>query len=240
MPAMSTNTSPRDPRLLALTGGLIVSCQAPLGSPLRSPAIMLAMAQPAAAGGAVAVRANGPDDVAAMIDTLDIPVLGLYKVEYPESPVFITPTAAEVDVMLGTGCEMIALDATDRPRPNGASLPALTRRIHDAGSLGFGDLAATDDLEPALDAGVDAVGTTLSGYTASQAVPSTPDFDFVRTLAQRSPVPVFAEGRYATPDEVRFARQLGADFVVVGTAITEPIALTKRFAAAMQPEQLNQ
>lgn len=233
---MTSETSRRDPRLAALEGGLVVSCQAPPGSPLRSPRIMLAMAQGAAIGGAVAVRANGPDDVAPMIEALDIPVLGLFKVEYPDSPVFITPTMVEVDAMLSTGCELIALDATARPRPADATLADLVGRIHDAGALAFGDLASLDDLAPALEAGIDAVGTTLSGYTSSQPPPPTPDFDLVSIFAERSPVPVFAEGRYATPDDVRRARQLGADFVVVGTAITEPMALTRRFAAAVTPE----
>lgn len=225
-----------DPRIAALAGGLVVSCQAPAGSPLRSPEIMLAMAEAAAIGGAVAIRANGPDHVGPMVVALDIPVLGLHKVEYPGSPVFITPTLAEIDALLGTGCEMVALDATDRPRPGGAALPDLVRRIHDAGALAFGDLATVGDLEPAIAAGIDAVGTTLSGYTTGRQVPVEPDFELVARFAERSTVPVFAEGRYATPADVRRALDLGASFVVVGTAITEPLALTRRFVGATREQ----
>ena len=234
---MSTSAHATDPRLSALAGGLVVSCQAPVGSPLRSPAIMLAMAQAAEAGGATGIRANGPDDVSLMVDTLDIPVLGLSKVAYPDSPVFITPTLAEVEALLATGCRMIALDTTNRPRPRGASLPDLVRHIHDAGALAFGDMATEDDLEPTLAAGIDAVGTTLSGYTTDQPVPEAPDLALVRHFADRATVPVFAEGRYATPEDVLEARLNGADFVVVGTAITEPIALTRRFVSAFRPGQ---
>ncbi len=231
---MASQAPKIDPRLAALAGGLVVSCQAPEGSPLRTPDIMLAMAQAAVSGGAVAIRANGPDHVGPMVAALDVPVLGLHKVEYPDSPVFITPTLAEVDALLAIGCRLVALDATNRPRPGGATLAALVRRIHEAGALAFGDLATVDDLEPALAAGIDAVGTTLSGYTTGQPVPVAPDLDLVTRFAERSTVPVFAEGRYATPADVRRALDAGADFVVVGTAITEPIALTRRFAAALR------
>jgi N-acylglucosamine-6-phosphate 2-epimerase len=108
------------------------------------------------------------------------------------------------------------------------------RRIHDAGALAFGDLATIDDLEPALAAGIDAVGTTLSGYTTGGPVPQDPDFELLAHLLERSTVPVFAEGRYSTPGEARRALEMGADMVIVGTAITEPIALTKRFAGALR------
>lgn len=233
---MAFDRTPRDPRLTALRGGLVVSCQAPEGSPLRVPEIMLAMARAAEAGGAVGIRANGPGHVGPMVAALDLPVLGLHKVDYPDSPVYITPTAAEVDGLLDTGCQLIALDATDRPRPGGATLPDLVRSIHDAGGLAFGDLATFDDLAPAIAAGIDAVGTTLSGYTSGAPAQAGPDFELLMLLAEHATVPVFAEGRYATPDEARRARELGADFVVVGTAITEPIALTRRFAAALREE----
>jgi N-acylglucosamine-6-phosphate 2-epimerase len=195
---------------------------------------MLAMARAAVAGGAVGIRANGPEDVAAMVEALDVPVMGLHKVVYPDSPVFITPTATEVDALLATGCELIALDATDRPRPGGVALADLVQRIHEGGALACGDLATVDDLALALQAGIDAVGTTLSGYTNGQPAPSEPDFALLEALVERSTVPVFAEGRYATPDQARRAMELGAAFVVVGTAITEPVALTRRFADAVE------
>jgi N-acylglucosamine-6-phosphate 2-epimerase len=201
---------------------------------------MLAMARAAVAGGAVGIRANGPDDVRLMVESLDVPVMGLFKVDYPDAPVFITPTFAEIDALLSTGCRMIALDATDRPRPGGASLPDLVQRIHDGGALAIGDLATIEDLDPAVAAGIDAVGTTLSGYTSGAPVPAHPDFELLALLVKRAPVPVFAEGRYATPDEARRARELGADFVVVGTAITEPIALTRRFAGVMRATRAGQ
>src|SRR5690606_26711741 len=102
-----------------MCGGLVVSCQAPPGSPLRAPAIMAAMAQAAEAGGASGIRANGPDDIRAILGTVSLPVLGLHKVDYPDSPVYITPTIAEVEGLLETGCTLIALDATARPRPGG-------------------------------------------------------------------------------------------------------------------------
>lgn len=214
-----------------MCGGLVVSCQAPPGSPLRAPAIMAAMAQAAEAGGASGIRANGPDDIRAILGTVSLPVLGLHKVDYPDSPVYITPTIAEVEGLLETGCTLIALDATARPRPGGVGLRDLVERIHDAGALAFGDIAGPDDIVGALEAGVDAIGTTLSGYTTSAPPPPGPDLDLVRTLVARTTVPVYAEGRYRTAEQIAVARDLGASFVVVGGAITDPVALTRTLAA---------
>ncbi len=220
-------------QLAHIDGGLVVSCQAPPGSPLRSPAIMTAMALAAEAGGAAGIRANGPDDIAAIMNAVALPVIGLNKVDYPGSPVYITPTIADIDPLLAAGCRLIALDATDRPRPDGVSLRSLVDHIHAAGGLALGDIATAEDIDQALAAGVDAIGTTLSGYTVATSVPADPDLALVAELAGRSPVPVYAEGRYATPVKAARAREHGASFVVIGGAITDPVALTRRFAASM-------
>src|SRR5690606_6857115 len=99
------------------------------------------------------------------------------------------------------------------------------------GALAFGDIAGPDDIVGALEAGVDAIGTTLSGYTTSAPPPPGPDLDLVRTLVARTTVPVYAEGRYRTAEQIAVARDLGASFVVVGGAITDPVALTRTLGA---------
>ena len=220
-----------DTALRRMCGGLVVSCQAPPGSPLRSPSIMVAMARAAEAGGASGIRANGPADVAAILDSVRLPVLGLNKVDYPDSPVYITPTIADIDSLLETGCRLIALDATDRPRPGETTLRDLVEHIHAAGALAFGDIASQSDIDGALEAGVDAIGTTLSGYTGATLPPAEPDLALVRDLVARATIPVYAEGRYRTVEQVAAATDLGASFVVVGGAITDPVALTRSLAA---------
>lgn len=228
---MNRSTLLPDAALRRMLNGLVVSCQAPPGSPLRSPHIMAAMAQAADQGGATGIRANGPADVEAIQQSVSIPVLGLHKVVYPDSPVYITPTTNEIDQLLEADCRLIALDATDRQRPGGAELRDLVQHIHRAGALAFGDIATADDISVAIEAGVDAIGSTLSGYTGDAPPPSGPDFDLVREMASRVSIPIYAEGRYSTPEQVATARELGASLVVVGTAITNVTAITRTMAA---------
>ena len=226
--------APRDTRELldSLRGGVIVSCQARPGNPLHGPDLMAIMARAAELGGARALRVNGPDDIAAVQRATDLPVMGIKKEDHDDSPVMITPTVASVRAVLATGAPIVALDGTNRLRPGGETLAASVREIHRANALAFADLATREDLRHATSAGVDAVGTTLSGYTAESPKSDEPDFDLLEWLVKHSPVPVFAEGRIWTPEHVTRAFALGASFVVIGTAITNPMAITSRFVAA--------
>jgi N-acylglucosamine-6-phosphate 2-epimerase len=193
---------------------------------------MALMARAAELGGARALRVNGPADVKAALEAISLPVMAIYKVEHPGSQVMITPTVDTARALLDAGADVVALDATNRPRPNGERLHDLVAAIHQAGAVAMGDLSSRDDLEGALAADIDAVGTTLSGYTGGP-VPDDPDFDLLAWLVKSSPVPVFAEGRFWTPEQVVQAFELGASFVVVGTAITNPMAITSRFQRAI-------
>lgn len=219
--------------LEGLQGGLVVSCQARPGNPLRGASPMAMMAQAAELGGARALRIDGPADVAAVIAVTTLPVMAIHKVEHPNSRVFITPTVDSAREVLEAGAKIVALDATDRRRPNDEALGDIVSAIHGAGAVAMGDLASIDDLPHALAADIDAVGTTLSGYSGDGPVPEEPDFALLARLVRDSPVPVFAEGRYWSPDQVTRAFDLGASFVVVGTAITNPMAITSRFVHAI-------
>lgn len=223
------------PALARLSGGLVVSCQARPDNPLHGPAFMAAMARAAAAGGAVGVRIDGPDDVRAVRAAVTLPIVGLYKRPTGGSPVVITPTFADAAAVAAAGADIIALDGTGRPRPDGVALETLIGRIH--AELGRPVLADVGDLADglaAVAAGADAVATTLSGYLdAAQPPPEEPDLDLVEALARRLQVPVIAEGRIRTPQEARMAMARGAFAVVVGTAITNPREITRRFVAAL-------
>jgi N-acylglucosamine-6-phosphate 2-epimerase len=225
-------TSPPESLLAQLRHGIIVSCQAPPGNPMRGSDIVARMAIAATHGGACAIRVNGLEDTAAVMAATSLPCLALYKVDYPDSDVRITPTLADTRALVGTGAPMIALDATDRPRPHGELLADSVAEIHAAGALAFGDCARPQDLAGAIAAGCDAIGTTLAGYTAeTQTDATTPDLETLAWFVAHSPVPVYAEGRFWHPAQVAEALAIGAHCVVVGTAITNPMKTTAYFIA---------
>jgi N-acylglucosamine-6-phosphate 2-epimerase len=213
--------------LEALRGGLVVSVQAPDGSPLAEPSHLVAMARAASLGGAAGIRAV---EVAAVKEAVALPVIGLRKRRVEDSEVYITPSLEDARAVAAAGADIVAVDATLRPRPDGVPLAGLVEQ------LAVPVLADVDCFEAgvaAREAGAAAVATTLAGYTGAGAPASAgPDLDLVEALASALDCPVFAEGRIATPDQARAAFDVGAFAVVVGTAITDPVALTRGFAAA--------
>jgi N-acylglucosamine-6-phosphate 2-epimerase len=219
--------------LAALRGGLVVSCQAPPGSPLAETVHMVAFARAAAVGGACGVRAEGVDDIAAIKRAVELPLIGLRKRRVPDSEVYITPELEDARAVAGAGADIVAVDATLRPRPgpldSESLLGELTREL-DAPVLA--DIDCVDAAMAARAAGAAAVATTLSGYTGGGDVPEGPDLELVAQLAAELDCPVLAEGRYASADLVREAFEAGAWAVVVGAAITDPVSLTRRFSAA--------
>ena len=221
-----------------MRGGLVVSVQAPPGSPLASPETMSAIARAAELGGAAGIRAAGPADVRAIKDAVAVPVIGLLKRDVPGSPVRITPSLGDARAVAGAGADVVAVDATLRPRSGGMTTRDFVAAL--AGELEQPLLADVDSVGAAIAAraaGADAVATTLSGYTGDGPVPDKPDLELVRRLADELDCPVLAEGRYSTPDDVSAALDAGAFAVVVGTAITDPLALTRRFAAGTAPRR---
>ncbi len=223
--------------LRQLTGGLVVSCQAREDNPLHGPGPMALMARSAELGGAVGIRANGAGDIAAIREAVSVPILGINKQVAADGSVFITPTAESAIEIIQAGARLVALDGTVRPRPGGESLASVVEAIHAAGALALADVATIDDADYSVSAGADAVGTTLSGYTDDSPRQDGPDFELLAALVARQSLPVFAEGRIWTPEQARRALDLGAAFVVVGTAITNPMATTARFVSIMTTDQ---
>lgn len=226
------------PVLRLLQGGLIVSCQADPGDPLYGPVHMVAMARAALQGGAVAIRANGPVDITAIRQAVPLPVIGLLKRRYPNSPVYITPTMEEVRAVAAAGAEILAVELTDQPRPDQLSNAAFIRQIRAAfpDLLIMADIATEAEGLAAADLGVDLVSTTLSGYTPYSSQLAGPDLDLVGRLATTLSLPVVAEGRISTPAECQQAIARGAFAVVVGTAITRPQTVTGWFAQALRSQ----
>lgn len=223
----------------AIKSGLVVSCQAAPDSPLYGPRFMTAMAQAAALAGAVGIRAEGAADIAAVRAGAGLPIIGIRKTgRSADGGVFITPTYADAELVATAGASIVATDGTPRPRPDGQSLATLIKRIHD--QLGVPVMADVDSVEAgqyAYQSGADLLASTLSGYTGPGAVPDGPDIELVAALTRATPLPVVAEGRMRVPDDVRAAFEAGAFAVVVGTAITDPLAITRRFMSAVDKPQ---
>ncbi|MGL4723369.1 MAG: N-acetylmannosamine-6-phosphate 2-epimerase [Scandinavium sp.] len=221
-----------------LKGKLIVSCQALEHEPLHSPFIMSRMAVAAEEGGAEGIRANSVVDIAAIRQQVSLPVIGIIKRDYPDSNVFITATLKEVDELMGVGPEIIALDATARPRPDGQTLADLVAQIRARypSLLLMADISTVEEAVTAQALGFDCVGTTLYGYTAETAGHTLPENDcaFLREVLAAVTVPVVAEGNVETPELAARCLSLGAHTVVVGGAITRPQQITARFAAAIK------
>ena len=218
----------------AVKGRLIVSCQALPDEPLHSPFIMGRMALAAKEGGAVAIRAQSGADIREIKKVTGLPIIGLVKQSYEDSPIYITPTMAEVEDLLATGCEMIALDMTDRPRPAGETAATLVARIHEAGRLVLADISTYEEGVAAETLKADAVSTTLSGYTPYSPQLSGPDVELVERLSHTLSVPVFAEGRINVPEDIPRVMAAGAYAPIVGSAITRPQLITAKFAEKLR------
>ncbi|KWX25533.1 N-acetylmannosamine-6-phosphate 2-epimerase [Mycolicibacterium wolinskyi] len=217
----------------ALAGGLIVSCQAYPGEPLRQPDTMARMADAVVAGGAVSIRAQGVDDISTIKSRTTVPLIGLWK--EGTDGVFITPTLRHATAVREAGADIVALDGTRRARPDGLTLTATITRLRDsAPTVVMADCASLDDALAARDAGADIIGTTLAGYTDYRPMTDGPDLDLLAQLVSRLPdVPIIAEGRVHTPAQARAALDTGAYAVVVGTAITHPTTITGWFRQAL-------
>ncbi|MFD2044536.1 N-acetylmannosamine-6-phosphate 2-epimerase [Ornithinibacillus salinisoli] len=217
-----------------IKGKLIVSCQALEDEPLHGPHIMARMAMAADVGGAVAIRANGSDDISAIKHATKLPIIGLVKRVYENSHVYITPTKKEVDELLDVGVDVIALDATNRKRPNGDSLEEIIRYVKEKEQLILADISTVEEGLHALHLGADFISTTLSGYTdyTVREQPG-PDVELVEKLVHATDAPIFAEGRIECPNDAKRMIQKGAHTVVVGSAITRPQHITKVFVDGM-------
>ena len=222
--------------LSSVKGKLIVSCQALENEPLYGSDVMAKMAVAAVQGGAVAIRANTPQDIAAIKKQVNVPVIGLYKKDYSDSEIYITPTIHEVREIAEAGADMIAFDATLRLRPNGHTLESFVNEI----KAEFPDLLLMADISTleegifAEQIGIDVISTTLSGYTPYSPPVEGYNFELLEALLQKVSIPVISEGRVKTPSEAAACIEKGAYSVVVGSAITRPQLITKDFAELVE------
>ncbi|MCP1223368.1 N-acetylmannosamine-6-phosphate 2-epimerase [Sebaldella sp. S0638] len=217
-----------------LKKNLIVSCQALEDEPLHSSFIMGRMALAAKEGGASGIRANTAEDITEIKKIVDLPVIGIIKKEYPDSNVYITPTMDEIDALVQSGAEIIALDATLRMRPKETELNDFFKKVKEKypKQMFMADIATTEEAENAEKLGFDFVGTTLHGYTENTKDQNIADddFKFLKDVMASVSVPVIAEGKIDTPEKAKRVLELGVFCVVVGGAITRPQLITKTFS----------
>lgn len=212
------------PTAEVLNKGLIVSVQAPLGSPMRDPDVIAAMAETSLRNGAIGVRLESPEHIGAVRRRCpEALIIGLWKCTFPHSSVYITPSWREIQAVWSAGADVIALDATERVRPEGQLLADLVQRARQ--ELRATLMADVDSVQNGLNAaalGCDWIGTTLYGYTETTSESTPPGLELLPDLRRglESSVRLICEGGIASPGIARSALDAGADNVVVGTAIT--------------------
>ena len=219
----------------SIRGKLIVSCQANEDdNPFNSPEGMVLMAKAACAGGCGGFRANYPENVRAIKESYpDMPMMGIWKVATEGFDVYITPTMREVETLREIGSEIIAIDGTDRLNCNHQKAYDFIREVKEKypDQLIMADIATINDARLSVAAGADIISTTMSGYTEESLdrYPLGPDYDLIRQIRKEFPnVFINAEGRISTKEETKKAFECGADTVVIGTAITNPMLVTRK------------
>ena len=216
-----------------LAGKLIVSCQAPEGSPLRDPRVIARMAQAAIMAGAAGIRADGPENIVAIREFVRAPIIGIAKLDHEDGRILITPSFDAARQLTAAGAGLIALDCTARGQKFGA-LNRVARIKRELGVPVLADVATVAEALAAVSAGADFILTTLRGYTPETQHIRCFDFQFLRDVIGAVAVPVIAEGRIRTPDEAAAALDEGAFAVIVGSAITRPDEVARRFCLAIR------
>jgi len=219
-----------------LKHGLIVSCQAEGDSPFNSPVGVTMFAKSAITGGAVGIRSEGIEKTKMILESVNVPVIGLIKSKFEDGSVRITGSFSDVDDLSAIGCPIIAIDGTFRKR-DGLSGPEFIRRIKTQfNALIMADIANEDEAMECEQSGADLISTTLNGYTPETKKDKiySPNFELVKSLSQKIKKPVIAEGRINSPEAAKKMIELGAFAVVVGTAITRPQIITSWYVDAIK------
>lgn len=222
-----------------IKGGLIVSCQALEDEPLYDSYIMGRMAYAAFEGGAAGIRANTVKDIKEIKKTVDLPIIGIIKRVYENSEVYITPTIKEVEELINEGVDIIAVDATNRIRPDGKSFKEFFTKIRTEypQQLFMADTSCFDEGKLAFELGCDLIGTTMCSYTPYTKCESIPAYNLIKRYNVELGAKVIAEGGIWYPEQLKEVYENGAFSAVVGTAITRPRDITKRFVNALPKDE---
>jgi N-acylglucosamine-6-phosphate 2-epimerase len=222
------------PQLDALHRGIIVSCQEAPNSPLNSPDIIAAMAKAAEIGGAVGLRVDRPENIAAVRMISKLPIIGIYKIHLPDTEVYITPTLSAAEAVIAAGADLVALDATGRQRGGKATFAEITGRIHEKYAIPvMADIGTTAQGIRAWKDGADLIATTMATSNPYGKPEDGPAVHILKELVQAVDRPVIVEGQIWTVENVHACFSAGAFAVVIGSAITAPELITRRFIKAI-------
>jgi N-acylglucosamine-6-phosphate 2-epimerase len=219
---------------------IIVSVQAANDEPLYKEECIIAMMHSVVIGGAGGLRVAGVRDVKNAKKLFDIPVIGITKPDkLPQNwqeVVYITPSIEDAKSLIDAGADIIAFDGTLRKRENTSS--EIIKYIKSFNRIAMADIATFEEGLQCEKLGADILSTTLSGYTKESLTDSDePDFDLLEKLVKNTKLPVILEGKIWEPRQVQKAFELGAHSVVIGSAITRPQLITKRFVHSSEVKQ---
>lgn len=222
--------------------GLIVSCYADysINPYMDNSEAVACMAKSCVAGGASAIRSNLAH-IKAIRAVVDVPLIGIQKIYKGDDPLHssfrITPTMKEVDELVEAGVDGIAIDGTQRERYDDLTLKEFIHKIKNKYPDIFiiADISTLEEGIQAYQYGVDAVGTTLSGYTPYSKNPIVfgtlpspdPDYEIITALKKAGVSKVIAEGRITNGYKMKKCLEAGAFAVVIGTSISEPAKIVK-------------
>ncbi len=214
-----------------IKNGLIVSCQSEGDDPFNSAEAVTLFARAAFQGGAKGIRSQGFEKTKMIVQNIDLPVIGLIKSNFEDGFVKITGSFEEVEKLMLTGCQIIAIDGTFRKRENlsGPDFISIVKKKYDV--IVMADIATYEEGIACASSGADCISSTLSGYTPETMhyTKDQPDFLLVEKLCSKLHIPVIAEGKINRPEFAAGMIQRGAWAVVVGTAITRPRVITSWF-----------
>ncbi|RYG48251.1 N-acetylmannosamine-6-phosphate 2-epimerase, partial [bacterium] len=169
---------------------LVASVQGSEKSPTDHPETLARLARASVHEGVQILRLEGVKNIRTIKPILPLVTIGLLKRQYPGSDVYITPTKQDADSLIDLGCEVVAFDATSRPRPKGTDLPGLIEHINRRKTLSLADCDTPEAAEQAAAYGASMISTTLGGYTPGRERTEGPDLELLREIVRRVDVPV--------------------------------------------------
>ncbi len=217
-----------------LESGIIVSCQPAFGNEqFYDYEFIKRMAKAAEFGGSVAVRIEGVENVRRLIHEISLPVIGLVKNGLPINDLgkrCITSKEQDILDLYDSGARIIAVDFTFREAKNASYYANLIDRIRALKGLQIlADVSTIEEAVMAMECGVDYVSSTLVGYTDYTSHVKLPDLEIIKQFSESLSIPFFAEGGFSSAKDVCRALAYNAYGVVIGTAITRPHIVTKKY-----------